>query len=472
MRNGSPNSNSCSPYKGLNNYVTKIIGAETPTATIAYFFEKQSDFDADVRKPMYLTEEDTDGLDDTEIDKKISDTSELYLVGSTYDPGVDTIEGFKEYARRLEDIHFVYLQHYIENLRYSIVNYNDNGLRAYKMNNQLQLCIVDAESDTAISPADLEMDESPNAVSTAASYEAYTKLPYVLKRLNNLSCHLGVHMISFIRAYDVAYRKHKHNSGVNTSFKQSAVITEGYYLCDSCGNPTKLATVSAKNPRTAEAFEWIIGATNKLTSYHADVASFREYVRMLNIELSLEDMPKYNAEFYKSLVVTTLTPDDQYNPAVYEKLKGNKGTTLDQMNVRQSVMSRFQDSLQSNSAIQDRISNYNTFTARDIDSLNRKLVCDLYKVAGKSCNPGRLHYVDGFLYNGTVPCVVDEYLFIKKPISAQPSGNCLIHELGFVVLANNPDNVQLIDIFAASANFENMNNQSYELYKQEGWTAL
>jgi hypothetical protein len=87
------------------------------------------------------------------------------------------------------------------------------------------------------------------------------------------------------------------------------------------GEIGSLITVESKNKKAAMMFDWLEGNSTLYPSYREDYLNFIHYCRVLNIDLEHDDMRKYNNEFMDNLVVTTLTPDSQYNQDVFDAIR-------------------------------------------------------------------------------------------------------------------------------------------------------
>lgn len=423
LRSGFHNSNGCSPYLGVGSYINERLKTLS-TASVEYLFEMQQDFDADVKHPQQFQEDDN-------IDPNRD--AELYGTCDSYSPHTDTLDDFKGYYRKLEDVAVEYHTQYIENLLYSISYHDRGGILEYNRTHQAQLSLTDQESGNVISISDLELDEDESQWSSAEVQHALSKMPYVLKRLHNLSRFTGVHTLSYLGAYlraEDAVTLNNANGG-RLSLKSTTVVNEGFYMCNKAGNATTLATISAKNPKCVEMFDFVSGLSDAYPGYVEDVTNFLHYAEVLNIDLRHEKLHEYGADFIKGLVASTLTPNSQYDAAIHQKLLGATASknVVQQKNevsallqsVREFYSSDYASSLhQSLDAAKQKATNIDVL--RFLDSY--------YEARNISINLCSVHVKNGlYYYNDQLILIPDTDLVpsIYKP------NLCVISAFGFLL---------------------------------------
>ena len=459
---------SLSPYNGYAIAITNYFKRVEKQANIPFFYEQQEDFDADIIKPVAVDETDIEDLDSEEELNYVRNLSGENTSARAFDPYTDTIESFDEYERHLENIHRAYLYKYLENLKFSVTTYKQNGIFEHNAAHRLQSCLYDEENERAISQADLLMLDGSDAHTDAEIAFAESRLPYVLKRLNNLSILMGVHMLSYIAAFMRAENTYNvmRASGSKAAFKYTNIINAGFYMCDAYGNPTKLATISMKNPKTSEVFSWYIGGSEKYPSYAKDVANFITYTNLLNIDIVNDDMSKYDSKFFKQLEVKMLTPDSQYNPEVYNRLlKGVTGYV--QTDNVDNVMRSFRDIVMTNVDMRCR--------SFDMDERNRNILKSyIIMLYAKYRNmrkwvtePAKVSFIDGVLYYDNAVAKMPSAFFMSPK---EQSKTCIMHELGYFISLDTEQGIEYIESNKAYNNYVTKNDQYADRRSYDTWS--
>ena len=458
---------SLSPYRGYAVAISNYFKRVERQANIPFFYEQQGDFDADAVKPTEVDEDYIDDLDSEEEMNYVRNLSGENVGARVFDPYTDTIEKFDVYERHLEDIHPAYVYKYLENLKYSIVTYKQHGVLEHNANHKLQNCLYDEENEHAISQADLLMLNGSESHTEAELSYAESRLPYVLKRLNNLSILMGVHMLSYISAYIRAESEYNvmRSNGSKSAFKYTNVINAGFYMCDSAGNPTKLATISMKNPKTSEVFSWYIGDSNKWRAYWKDVTNYITYANLLNIDIINDDMSKYDCKFFKKLKVTMLTPDSQYNPEVYNRLlKGNvKPTQQDDI---LNAINAFRDLVNTNADMRSRSFDMDEHNRNVLKSYLIMLYVRYRNTQRLQTNPDKLAFTDGVLcYDNSVARIPSAFFMSQK----DKSRPCIMHELGYFISLDTSNGVEYIESHKAYNNYVTKNDQYADRRSYDSW---
>lgn len=464
MRTGvaTPKDYSCT--LGLNYLVQKLWSGEETFASLEMLFSNQVDFDADVTQP-HLSEDDYSATEEEEGFNKVT----------KYNPAVDKTD-FDKYYRRLEDVASQYLENYVSNLVYTVCRYSNNGAKSFESEHLDQptlMSVDDGEEFTEL--ADLQLYEYDKDWSPDVKQAALTKLPYVMKRLHNLSCYCRVHMLSFIVAFLKAKEKNINAriSGSVKSLKKNAVILEGVYLCDEFGNATKLVTVQSKNVRAAKMFDWIMGVSDEYKSYYMDYLNFVHYCKVLNVDLEHDDMTKYNSDFMSKLVVTTVTPNKQYNQQVFDAILSNTAAVVKSVDESEAIVNTintFNQISSTNSDIQDYINHYDHDDAKN--NLERAIsiyntYCSFYK--GTVTEPSKYSWVDGFLYYDGNLAVISTNLIGNESFEDE---RCLISEIGYCLQVTNGMGIYVLSLYSAVENMLHKLMQTDSDYKCEEWRQL
>ena len=462
LRSGSATAKDFSCQRGLNNIVQHFTKGDT-LANIEYLFEKQVDFDSDIVQPRYTFENYN----------KIEEREE-YEVGEPYSPAKDKTT-FNDYFRRLEDICVDYFEDYISNLCFSIFNrVGADGAVNFDAEHRLQPTLISVDDDSATELADLQLREDVNEWSNAAKSNAIDNLPYVLKRLHNLSKYCGIHMISMIGSYlkAKAYNDMRVQTGKSkNTLKKNAVIAEGVYKCDAEGNIGIAIEVSNKSKRAADMFDWIIGANDMYPSYRDDLVNFLQYCKILNIDLLHDDLLKYNNEFMDGLTVLTLTPDTQYNQAVFDAIRDSnliKPAGQDNDMCLQTI-SCFRDLCETHEVLMSVIDHHDSIRGAEHMAKAKKMhYVSALRMSGTPWIPNDKLYSweDGFLhYNGEL-VILDTRLITKASFTTP---RFIISELGYCVHISDTMYLEMMTIDCAYANMNNTYIRPDEDYVQNTW---
>lgn len=435
LRSGSVTANSFSNSTGLSAMVDKMW-SEPTFASKEAMFQKMVDFDADRIQPHY-----------TEYDyaKEI----EEFEYEIPYNPAVDKTD-FNRYYRRLEDISSEYLEKYVGNLVYTICR-RSGGVKEFNYQHAVAPTILDVEDNTPSELADLETDGQKDAWSESVINEALTNMPYVLKRLNNLSRFIGIHMLSFVCSYILAKDENKllQQAGSTKLLKRNAVISKNVWACDREGNATHKVEISNKNQHAYMAFDWMEGSIDKYQAYREDVINFMHYVRVLNIDIT-ENMEKYGTEFLKKLVVVTLTPNSQYNPDIYKALlSGGSVQSSSSETIIQDTVSLFSELCTTDESLKKVQAEYNSIKQRQHLEQARKLYSAYMLSQGEFTNQSTIEFYDGYLYADGKLAIVDANMFGGTVFR---DNRCLISELGFLVHVTDSLSIHLLSIYLAYDN--------------------
>ena len=429
--------------------------SEPTFASKEAMFQDQVDFDADIIQP-HFTEYD--------YDKEV----EEYEQETPYNPAVDKTD-FDRYYRRLEDISMEYLEKYVCNLVYTICRLS-GGVKAFNYKHATAPTLLDVEDGTATELAELETDISRDAWPESVINEAYTKLPYVLKRLNNLSRYSGIHMISFVSSYIIARDKNARarQAGSTKLLKRNAVISENVWACDNMGNATHKVEISNKNLRAYEMFDWIEGEVDKYQAYKEDVTNYMHYVKVLNIDIT-HDMEKYGTEFLNKLTVTTLTPNTQYNPDIYNALLSG-GNIIDTTKVDAvaSTMDRFKELCVSDDMLSRVLNEFDAVRQQKHFETAKKLYSAYCLSHGEMCSNALFEFYDGYLYyNGDLAIMSSS--FISNAVFVDD--RCLISELGYLVHVTDNLAVHLMTVYCADENLMAKIRRDHEHKANDWWLA-
>lgn len=435
---------------------------EETTMPIEAHFEAQKDFDCDVVKSS-LSE-------DCDDDEEEEDTF------SPYDPSKDPID-FKEYNRRLEDIAPKYLERYLGNVVFNICH-RDSTLKRQQIKHKVQPCLMGNgdDSDDFTELADLQLEDK-DEWSLGQKQNAQRNLSYVLKRLFNLSRISHVHIPSYIAAFERAklYIEANHTQGGSKMLSDNVVISQGVYLCDADGNITKKVLVENKNQRAKGMFNWIMGRGGPYAAYYQDYVNFVHYCTVLDIDIVNDDMTKYQADFMDKLVVTTVTPNKQYVPAVYNALKNNLTTMAveekPEVDVIKNTIASFEQLCSTHPVIQDTVFK---FTA-DNRKMNEKYAVWVYgyynsKFLGSAVDPCKYQWINGFLHHDGKLVVMPANWLGDSSKTEFRDNRCIISELGYILALSETEDVFFLTTDSAYLNVYNIYFLGDKEYKPRNWS--
>lgn len=452
---------------GMKYQVQAMWSGEETEANIEALFNEQADFDADLKQP-HLSEDEYDAVVE----------EEEYEIGQRYKPAIDKTD-FDGYYRRLEDIAPAYLESYIGNLVFTICRRN-SGLKQFNSRHMEQPVLLSQGDDEGdfTELADLQLMNDDKDWPLDVKNKAQQRLSYVVKRLHNMSCYTGIHMLSYIVSFLKARDKNENMRAVGSQklLKKNAVIEEGVYLCDSYGNIKKRVLVQNKNKRAEEAFNWICGISNSYQSYYQDYLDFVNYIDILNIDIENDDFTKYQSSFIDKLVVTIVTPNRQYDPQIYETILRNGTNSIPAKELEDPIESTI-----------------NTF--RQICTLDSRLIeADLHcnsivleMNTKKATGIHAMHYLNTY---DIMPKDSDYkwsngYLMFKEELVIIPASmisnsetrvfnddRCIINELGYCIHVSNLMNLYIMSISDA---YDNLRNKLYAhdpYYKYAEWMKI
>lgn len=448
LKNGLRGVSAYSPYEGMNRILDHFsTDLSESTANIEDLFSRQKDFDADAKQPH---------LDKTQ-DWNPEKEKEEYENGDSFDPIRDNYKDFSEYYRRLEDIKQEYIEEYIGNLRFSIVNKTgSDGLKSYNEKHRIQATLVSLDdSDDVTELADLLVDEDTETWSMSEKEAAKQRLPYILKRLDNLSMQVQVHALSFISSYLTAKEKNrlKQIAGSTMTLKPNAVIAECVYTYKVPGYIDKKVEVSNKNKHVVEMFDWITGQSTKYASYLDDVSDLLHYCDVLNIDLKHDDMSKYDNKFMSKLVVTTLTPNKQYNRDVYNCLAGNTvSKSNDSTDLTLETISTFNEILSVNTTVKEYIK-YNDYS-KPAEYMDLAIqIHYFYMLTTQRICTSKSDYTwsQGYLYYKDDLAIVSSDMIANECFIHK---ECIFSETGFVVNESDLGSLYTLPVGAALCNMK------------------
>lgn len=447
MRSGSSTPNSFSPISGLNEIVNNYYKGDT-LASLEFLFQKQQDFDADKCQPHIKH------LDDYEREEERAE----YEIGRPFNPATDKPESC-EYLRRLEDIRSEYFEDYLSNLVFTVFKRSgSSGAIEYDAQHYIQPTLISNEDDSVTELADLQLVTNEHDYSESAKARAREQLPYVIKRLHNLSRYCGIHMLSMIAAYQVAKEENirKQSAGSTMLLKKNAVIAKGVYKCNKDGTIGSKIEVANKNKRAADMFDWLDGTSTLYPAYREDYLNFVLYCKMLNVDFHNDDFRKYDDKFVDSLVCTTLTPNKQYNQIVFDAIRDSGlEAPVTAVDVYLETMLTFSDLCTCNEDLKRVIRNHTSAMSKAYFDLATQLhfyqTVALYK--GNVPVTSKYAWHEGFLHYDGELVILDTSLVSNVTFQFP---KFIISELGFCVHVSTEN---VLDIMTLQVAVESMRDK-------------
>lgn len=431
------------------------------SANLEMLFQEQLDFDADIRQPW----QDAENYDEANEDERER--------GEVYSPAKHTTD-FCEYFRRLEDICEDYMERYIFNIVFNIrFREGSGGLKVYDKLHRVQPTLISLDdNDDVTELADLQLQQTADDWSMESKHKARLNLPYTIKRLHNLSMYCGIHMLSMISSYVKAKRINamRQSNGSTMSLKKNAVIEHNVYVCKPDGTIGKKIEVSNKNQKAAEMFDWIIGVNPKYPSYREDFNNFLHYCKVLNIDIENDDMTKYDNDFVDSLVVLTLTPDSQYNKAVYNNILNPEVIEEKPVDVYLETMSTFREIVSVNEHFQKLSLEYDSLLAkRNMDVA--KEIHSYYSIMflNKFPQDNLYKWEEGFLYYDGELVVLNTQLVSNTNFAI---GECIVSELGYIIHVSDLMALDVMTTYVGRDNMQTKYIQKDTTQPLAGWIRM
>lgn len=279
-REGPADENSFSPFVGCRHLVREqFLGKWEGRFNLSDFLLYWSGQDFEPKKVNKETE-DTD-------DDEIGDSAEKVNAGFTTLESVDEQDYAEQFATRC------------------IIGYKKNADSPLRRNEIKDVeYFRDEESEEMISPAELYVKQETVDIDT--HLEIQRKFPYLLKVLHNGSIFYGIHLLSFMRAYEIV---RKMNRWQPQDFGQ-----QGVYKMNRDGHIGRVF-VHAEDNKVPDYYpfgrRWAAGEFPTDMYYKAAQESL-SICSMLNIDITRENVLDYDKEYIDSIVCTYVANNEEY----------------------------------------------------------------------------------------------------------------------------------------------------------------
>lgn len=318
---------------------------------------------------------------------------------------------------RLEDIDQEWVHQYATQL---IIGYKDRGgASAYKRTTQTAPAIEDEESGDVSSATETLVDSEYTVRSDLNTVRG--RLPYLLKRVHDLSKKYRVNLISYLQLWYYA------KGGYSTLPAPRDILSEGRLLrMGDDGNPDGYFPASANSGKVFPVAKRFMDGVSDDPDYHF-IQEFIQALNVLEIDIRNEHPEDYNQKFIDGLIVTYVESNHDFivrgrklSPKVYSALGDVSVSDWDKTAdvIPTSTVDNFVSKVQFNQAL--------------VEWLNRDPVSDgvmnyflmMYHAYGNDKD----FYVPGdvyMLYNAKV---------VPEDSRQAPNVNCLEVVDGFVAL--------------------------------------
>ena len=446
LRGSSPNSESPSPYKGTLEYTFKTIEFFKGRfidfdGNLYNMLEAQPDYNADDQCPTF---EPYTGDEYQEMTKPRRYSPELGIESS--------------YARRLEDIDDTWVFAYITMALYAINDNKENGIKAYNRSHTLLNVMEDEEDGSVVSESELLTSHS-NDYSPEEIAKAKEKIPYLLRRLHDKSKSMRVHIISLLRAHELA--KNEVALAKRRDPRKTLKVAPRHLLKynvhkmnpDGTIGPIFKEDANNREPSFKEARAWVLQYEDCTDAYTQDAIDLLHYYDVMGIDITKEDVRVYQEEYISQLTVLYISSNREYvtrkrsgfHKEVFEALRRVPlenfeaiitDTDEDEFDELDNTMHLFNDSIFINRDYDDAMDDSSdAFTNSNTYNLNMLTV--YYNILYKTnIDPSKFITQDGFYYSDMeTPFVLDISGLLDDNTFDEntPSGMVLVHESGFIV---------------------------------------
>lgn len=275
LRSGSATTQSLSPYDGRLED-TYAHFSDIPLVYIERAFNRQIDYDPTKQKP----------------------------VAGKYTANPDRS---LPVLTRLEDIDASWVYKYYENLHESVRSHTNGGV------NNLRASLKDAymvqrPDGSQVSQSELlcEMQDEPVPADKVAAVE---RLGYVLRKLHDGSKVEKYSIISFVIAYQKAYKI----AGSYSRIKPMLIVEQGVYHMNSDGTFGARFDIKENSGKLLpRAIAWIRGSYTAWNIYFEYAMELLRICDILNIDITKEDPLDYQEDYISSIICDVLPTNKEY----------------------------------------------------------------------------------------------------------------------------------------------------------------
>ena len=277
-REGPADENSFTPYDGYSRVIGEQFGRKEGYFNINDFLVYVSSQDFDPTRVKKEVKELEDG--------DIGGVSDKELAGFTTLESVDDDE---------------YVRKHIRNL---IVGYKKNRYSPYRTEELKDVeFFKDEETGDMISPAELVTRK--DNVDLDYNIEIQKKFPYLLKLLHNGSVYYGIHLLSFMRAYEIIK---------DTKWGPADFGAQGVYKMERNGRIGR-KFIHAEDNKVPDYYpfgrKWASGGFPD-DMYYKAAQEFLAMCSFLNIDIRNENTLDYDKDYIDSIICTYVASNEEY----------------------------------------------------------------------------------------------------------------------------------------------------------------
>lgn len=277
-RDGPPDKNSFTPYYGCRDVIMLQFGKKEGNFNLPDFlcYVSGQDFTPSrVRKEVEYAEDE------------IPDYSDKETAGFTTLESVDDNDHVRKHVTNL------------------IIGYKINKDSPYRNNDVREVMyMTDDESGESFSPGELKTIR--DNIDLDQFLEIQKKLPYLLKMLHQGSIYYGIHLLSFLRAYEICKTMGK--------WMPQDFGAQGVYKMNRDGHIGRLF-VHADDNKIPTYYpygrKWASGEFPN-DSYYKAAQEFLNILYSVGVDIKLEDPTRYDKEFIDSIVCTYIANNESY----------------------------------------------------------------------------------------------------------------------------------------------------------------
>lgn len=452
------------PMYGFLKRLQDLWHINETTADISALFEMQPDYNADKQFPM-VTLEDLEGQEDADI----RSLQQERTVDVEYNPNIHKTN-FDGYIRHLEYLPEGYMTVYLENLTLRIRT-QSNGVAAYNNKHRIQNSFIGyGDNGMEITErVDLLSDYEIDRSLLKDAENARQQLPFVVKRLHNLSRLSKIHILSFIVSFMKA-RKQSDKAraiGASTSqFKLNDVIRMGVWKSNEQGAPCGQVHLGDKNKNAPIIFDWAMGRKSVFSSYYDDMINFFVYCDVLSIDVLHDTMLSYDDVFMRDIFVPIVTSNSQYDKLVADAILYYRGVDVPKVSTLASdsftealieLHANYVNYYTWNSDLYEKYMNYSFKDRKYIYGMAVGLVrlqCVRYSIPIPADDA--ITWEDGLLFvNGEL------FKFVTNLVDSSFAGResyCVLHDTGYMLRVEKGRNIHRVMLKVACEQVTKIHN--------------
>lgn len=351
--------------------------------------------------------------------------------------------------KTIYDIGETVIRDYIGNLVYSATRYNSGSTKEDRQNFQYGRFIQDSEDDGHII---MESDLQVKKDGPSAKDKIYwnKKLPYILKKLHQISKTIEISIISSLVCYYKARRDYNRNKKYSEAVSVGKIIEKGVM---KMGKDGKIKRVDPDDPNSSIIYEkdgkgnfreyvydHLVGNTKD--ELYDLIHELMFIINELNIDFCNEKAERYEEDFINDLVTSYVTSNRAYlnmkcnpaslkairsisydkQPVITERKLSRKEMILKMINRQVSIFDNAEDK---------HLDEYRDTSGELLTSFINKMMCFEFDTYGR--------YLDNIYFNNGFVCMPDgnPVLFPSSFFRKYNNDEAfMLHREGFMILVS------------------------------------